>query len=69
MGTIIVGGALFIVVGLIALNTIRKIRRGGSACCSGGDCGCGHEPHEKTHGCCSDGGGCQCHTQKTTVTK
>lgn len=51
MGTIIVGGALAVVVALIIFNIIRKVRQGKSAFCSSSSCDCG----------CSAGMSCQSH--------
>lgn len=41
MGTIIVGGALVIVVALIIFNMVRKVRQGKSAFCTSSSCDCG----------------------------
>ena len=38
MGTIIVGGGLIVVVGLIILNLIRRYRQGKSILCDGVSC-------------------------------
>ncbi len=68
MGTLIVGGALVIIVALIIFNMIRKVRQGKSAFCTSSscDCGCGaglscqshQKPQEKTGTtsscCCCD---------------
>lgn len=67
MGTIIVGGALLVIVALIIFNIIRKVRQGKSAFCTSSscDCGCGAgalcsshvADHKKDHTascCCSE---------------
>ncbi len=38
MGTIIVGGGLVIVVGLVILSMVRRYRQGKSILCDGVDC-------------------------------
>lgn len=54
MGTIIVGGALVIVVALIVFNMVRKVRQGKSVfCTSSCNCGCG----------CGAGVSCQSHQE------
>lgn len=49
MGTIIVGGALVIVVALIIFNMVRKIRQGKSAFCTSSNCNCGCGEDAQSH--------------------
>ncbi len=59
MGTVIVGGGLIIIVGMIVLNMVRKVRQGKSLFCDGASCSaCGadavcrsrHVPADKAAG-------------------
>lgn len=54
MGTIIVGGALVIVVALIIFNMVRKVRQGKSAFCTSSSCDCG----------CGEGLSCPSHPEQ-----